>query len=70
MAILAREKSDRLRERIHAGFLARAARVLTEPGVSVLSAILAAAKVGDAVHAMHDPMKGGFATGLLELVRG
>jgi hydrogenase maturation factor len=67
-AILAREKSDRLRGRVDADVLARAARFLTEPGISVVSAALAAAHVGDVVHAMHDPTEGGLATGLFELV--
>lgn len=67
-AILAREKSERLRDRIDADVLARAARFLIEPGISVVSAALAAANVGEAVHAMHDPTEGGLATGLFELV--
>jgi hydrogenase expression/formation protein HypE len=67
-AILAREKPERLRERIDADVLARAARLLIEPGISVVSAALAAANVGEAVHAMHDPTEGGLATGLFELV--
>ncbi len=67
-AILAREKAEQLRERIDADVLARAAHFLIEPGISVVSAALAAAKVGDAVHAMHDPTEGGLATGLFELV--
>jgi len=33
-----------------------------------VSAALAAANVGEAVHAMHDPTEGGLATGLFELV--
>ena len=67
-AILAREKSERLRDRIDAGVLARAARFLIEPGISVVNAALAAANVGEVVHAMHDPTEGGLATGLFELV--
>jgi hydrogenase maturation factor len=67
-AILAREKPERLRDRIDADVLARAARFLIEPGISVVSAALAAANVGEAVHAMHDPTEGGLATGLFELV--
>ncbi|MGA8437586.1 MAG: AIR synthase family protein [Candidatus Sulfotelmatobacter sp.] len=67
-AILAREKAERLRDRIDADVLARAARFLIEPGISVVSAALAAANVGEAVHAMHDPTEGGLATGLFELV--
>jgi len=67
-AILARENSERLRGRVDANLLARAARFLLEPGISVVSAALAAANVGEAVHAMHDPTEGGLATGLFELV--
>jgi len=67
-AILAREKPERLRDRIDADVLARAARFLIEPGISVVSATLAAANVGEAVHAMHDPTEGVLATGLFELV--
>jgi len=67
-AILAREKSDQLRGRVDADVLARAARFLIEPGISVVDAALAAANVGDTVHAMHDPTEGGLATGLFELV--
>ena len=54
--------------RVDADLLARAARLLIEPGISVVSAALAAANVGEAVHAMHDPTEGGLATGLFELV--
>jgi len=67
-AILAREKSERLRGRVDANLLARAARFLLEPGISIVGAALAAANVGEAVHAMHDPTEGGLATGLFELV--
>ena len=66
-AILARERSDRLRELVDADLLARAKRFLIDPGISVVNAALAAANVGDAVHAMHDPTEGGLATGLFEL---
>lgn len=67
-AILAQEKSERLQGRVDADLLARAARFLIEPGISVVSAALAAANVGEVVHAMHDPTEGGLATGLFELV--
>jgi hydrogenase maturation factor len=66
-AILARERSDRLRALVDADLLARAKRFLIEPGISVVNAALAAAGVGDEVHAMHDPTEGGLATGLFEL---
>jgi len=67
-AILARERSDRLRGRVDADLLARAERFLVDPGISVVRAALAAAEAGDVVHAMHDPTEGGLATGLFELV--
>ena len=66
-AILAREKSEPLQGRVDAELLARAARFLIDPGISVVSAALAA-NVGDGVHAMHDATEGGLATGLFELV--
>ena len=67
-AILAREKSERLRGHVDADLLARAERLLVDPGISVVSAALAAVEAGDVVHAMHDPTEGGLATGLFELV--
>ncbi len=67
-AILAREKTEQLRGLVDADLLARSAGFLVEPGISVVSAALAAADVGEAVHAMHDPTEGGLATGLFELV--
>lgn len=67
-AILARERADRLRGLVDADLLARAGRFLIEPGISVVNGALAAANVGDVVHAMHDPTEGGLTTGLLELV--
>ncbi len=67
-AILARELPERLRGHVDGNLLARAARFLVEPGISVVSAALAAANTGEAVHAMHDPTEGGLAAGLFELV--
>ena len=67
-AILARERSERLRARIDANLLARAERLLVDPGISVVRAALTAADAGDVVHAMHDPTEGGLASGLSELV--
>jgi len=66
-AILARERSAQLQGRIDADLLSRASRFLIEPGISVVTAALAAASVGGEVHAMHDPTEGGLATGLFEL---
>ncbi len=67
-AILAREKSEQLRTSIDTDVLLRAARFLIKPGISVVKPALAAASVGGAVHAMHDPTEGGLAAGLFELV--
>jgi hydrogenase expression/formation protein HypE len=67
-AILAREKYEQLRGLVDANLLARASHFLIDPGISVVSAALAAANVGESVHAMHDPTEGGLATGLFELV--
>ena len=66
-AILARELPERLQGHVDADLISRASRFLVDPGISVVDAALAAAKVGDAVHAMHDPTEGGLATGLFEL---
>lgn len=67
-ALLAREKSAKLRKLVPAKVLKRGARFLTEPGISVVKAALAAATSGAVVHAMHDPTEGGLATGLREMV--
>ena len=67
-AILAREKAERLRGQVDADLLARAARFLIDPGISVVKTALAAAEIGEAVHAIHDPTEGGLAAGLCELV--
>jgi len=66
-AILAREKSEPLRRRVDPDLLARAARFLNEPGISVVNAALSA-NVDEVVHAMHDQTEGGLAAGLFELV--
>ena len=67
-AILAREKPEWLRGRVDADLVARAARFLIEPGISIVGVAIAAANVGEVVHAMHDPTEGGLAMGLYELV--
>ena len=67
-AILAREQFDRLRGRVGADLLARADRLVVDPGISVVKAALAVVEAGDVVHAMHDPTEGGLATALFELV--
>ena len=67
-AILARDKAQRLQGQVGGDLLTTASRFLIEPGISVVSAALAAANLGEAVHGMHDPTEGGLATGLVELV--
>jgi hydrogenase expression/formation protein HypE len=68
-ALIALERADELRERGYPEeFIARAQRLLHDPGISVVApALLAAASAS--VHAMHDPTEGGVLTGLLEIAR-
>lgn len=65
-AILAREHAPRLAGRVAPDLLARAARFLDDPGLSVVSAALAAVDAAE-IHALHDPTEGGLASGLAEL---
>jgi hydrogenase maturation factor len=67
-AILAREKLERLQGLVDPRVLARARQFLVDPGISVVTAALAAADAGDIVHAMHDSTEGGLVAGLFELV--
>jgi hydrogenase maturation factor len=65
-ALLAREAPDTLRDRgVPEETIASAARLLIEPGISVVREALLAAETG--VHALHDPTEGGLATALREL---
>jgi hydrogenase maturation factor len=66
VSILARERSDEIRRRHGARFLARCRRYLTEPGLSVLNEARLAIAAGG-VHAMHDPTEGGLSAALYEL---
>lgn len=66
--VIAREKELELKNEFGARFLARAKRFLTEPGISVVRAALAAAESAH-LTALHDPTEGGLATGLHELAR-
>jgi hydrogenase expression/formation protein HypE len=68
-ALIALERAPALRARGYSEeFIARAQRLLHDPGISVVApALLAAASA--AVHAMHDPTEGGVMTGLLEIAR-
>ncbi len=65
-AILARERHGALRDHLTDDQIAAAGRLLDRPGISVVSAALAAVSAGD-VHAMHDPTEGGIVSGLIEL---
>lgn len=66
-AIIARECRELLRD---LGYdeqtLQRAAQMLHQPGISVLTEAQAAVRAAE-IHAMHDPTEGGLATGLHEL---
>ena len=66
-AILARESADALRAAgVDDGTIERAARLLFEPGISVVrDAAIACGAVR--VHSMHDPTEGGVATALREV---
>ena len=66
-AILARESADALRAAgLDDATIERAARLLFEPGVSVVRDA-AVARAAARVHAMHDPTEGGLATALREM---
>ena len=65
-AILARESADALRAAgLDDDTIERAARLLFEPGISVVRDA-AVARAAARVHAMHDPTEGGLATALRE----
>ncbi|RMG55940.1 MAG: hydrogenase expression/formation protein [Acidobacteria bacterium] len=65
-AIIAREKSEALKERLDESCIQRAEAYLTDPGISVVSEALLANDVAE-IHAMHDPTEGGLIAGLWEL---
>jgi len=66
-AILAQEFGDSLqRAGVDAALIARAARFLHDPGISIVRDAAIVARAG-AVHAMHDPTEGGVATGIAEI---
>jgi hydrogenase expression/formation protein HypE len=68
-ALIAREKENDLRGRgFSDAFIARAKKLLREPGISIVREALIAAEAGLAT-AMHDPTEGGLATGLWELAQ-
>jgi hydrogenase maturation factor len=66
-SVLAREAAESLRTAgVSAKTLKRAARYITDPGISVVTEANAACDA-TIVHAMHDPTEGGLATALREL---
>ncbi len=66
-ALLAREASERLADAgVETRTVAAAARLLFEPGISVVADARAMRAAVD-VHAMHDPTEGGLSGGLYEL---
>ena len=68
-ALLARDATAALRARgVPDAVIDAAARLLEEPGISVVREALAACRTGR-VHALHDPTEGGLATALLELAQ-
>ena len=67
-AILAREKAGFLSPKLGAAWVRRAARLLFNPGISVVPEAGIAARQGG-VHALHDPTEGGLLSGLYELAR-
>jgi hydrogenase expression/formation protein HypE len=67
-AILAREKAAELSAQLGRSLVCRAARLLFQPGISVVRDAQVAVRHGD-VHAMHDPTEGGLLSGLYELAR-
>lgn len=64
-SLLAREAADQLAG-LPPEMLARARRMLHEPGISVVREAMAAAAAGG-VRAMHDPTEGGLAAGIWEM---
>ncbi len=66
-AILAQEFGDSLRRaQVDAALIARAARFLHDPGISIVRDAAIVAGAGE-VHAMHDPTEGGVATDIAEI---
>lgn len=65
-ALLAQERRDELGLLVGEEVVRRAARLLHEPGISVVADCLAATSV-EGVSAMHDPTEGGLATAIREI---
>ena len=64
-AIIARERSKKLSGEFSQGFLRRASRFLSSPGLSVGPEAMIATGLG--AHALHDPTEGGLLNGLWEM---
>ena len=65
-ALLARERAGLLQERLGEDAVRAAARLLNEPGISIVTEAEIARRSGAAT-ALHDPTEGGFATAVREL---
>jgi hydrogenase expression/formation protein HypE len=65
-ALLARERAEVLQERIGEELVRSAARLLDQPGISVVAEAEIARRTG-LVTALHDPTEGGFASAVREL---
>ncbi len=65
-ALLARERADELRERIGEESVRAAARLMDQPGISVVAEAEIARRSGE-VTALHDPTEGGLASAVREL---
>ncbi|MDO8132430.1 MAG: AIR synthase-related protein, partial [Candidatus Brocadiales bacterium] len=67
-AIIAREKTSKLRKEFGEKFVKRAQAFINNPGLSVVKDALLANKAAR-INAMHDPTEGGLATGIFELTK-
>jgi hydrogenase maturation factor len=67
-SLLAREKTNELTAALGSALVERAANLLSEPGISVLSDTEAILDAGG-VTALHDPTEGGLAMGVRELAK-
>lgn len=68
-ALLARERGRALERAVGKGLVARAAKLLRHPGISIVADVRAALAL-PGVTALHDPTEGGIATAVHELARG
>jgi len=68
-ALLARERANILEASVGRAVVARAAKLLRHPGISVVGDVQAVLAVSG-VTALHDPTEGGIATAVHELARG